>query len=89
MPPPPARPWIKSVKILQEDVRLSRWTLSTHQFGRDWEFSWLARNLAPIKNQKIHWVSEPGSTSMGKRQRGGEMVSEPGSTSMGEAERRG
>lgn len=43
---------------------MSRWTLSTHQFGRDWEFSWLARNLAPVKGQKIHWVSEPGSTSL-------------------------
>jgi uncharacterized membrane protein len=32
---------------------------------RDWEFSWLARNLAPIKNQKLHWVSEPGSASLG------------------------
>jgi uncharacterized membrane protein len=27
-------PWIKSVKVLQEDPRLSRWTLSTQQFGR-------------------------------------------------------
>lgn len=27
-------PWIKSVKVLPEDSRLSRWTLSTHQFGR-------------------------------------------------------
>lgn len=57
-------PWIKSVKVLPDNPRLSRWTLSTNQFGRDWEFSWLARNLTPIKNQKIHWVSEPGSTSM-------------------------
>lgn len=32
---------------------------------RDWEFSWLSRNLAPVKNQKIHWVSEPGSASLG------------------------
>jgi len=32
---------------------------------RDWEFSWLARNLAPVRNQKIHWISEPGSASMG------------------------
>ena len=51
--------------VQQDDPRLSRWTLSTHQFGRDWEFSWLARNLAPVKGQKIHWVSEPGSASLG------------------------
>jgi hypothetical protein len=30
----------------------------------DWEFSWLARNLAPVKNQKIHWASEPGTASL-------------------------
>jgi uncharacterized membrane protein len=33
--------------------------------ARDWEFSWLARNLAPVRNQKIHWISEPGSATMG------------------------
>ncbi|KAG2490658.1 hypothetical protein HYH03_011046 [Edaphochlamys debaryana] len=58
-------PWIKSVKVLDNDPRLSRWTLSTHQFGRDWEFSWLARNLPPVKGNKIHWVSERGSASLG------------------------
>ncbi|GFR42467.1 hypothetical protein Agub_g3375, partial [Astrephomene gubernaculifera] len=58
-------PWIKSVKVLDSDPRLSRWTLATHQFGRDWEFSWLARNLPPVKNTKIHWVSERGSASLG------------------------
>ncbi|KAG1668475.1 hypothetical protein FOA52_005248 [Chlamydomonas sp. UWO 241] len=57
-------PWIKTVKVLESDPRLSRWTLSTNQFGRDWEFSWLARNLQPIKGQKIHWQSEPGSMSL-------------------------
>uniref|UniRef100_A0A7S0S002 Coenzyme Q-binding protein COQ10 START domain-containing protein n=1 Tax=Chlamydomonas leiostraca TaxID=1034604 RepID=A0A7S0S002_9CHLO len=57
-------PWIKSVKVQEGNPALSKWTLSTHQFGRDWEFSWLARNLAPIKGQKIHWVSEPGSASL-------------------------
>eukprot|EP00879_Flechtneria_rotunda_P029717 GHRR01032160.1.p2 GENE.GHRR01032160.1~~GHRR01032160.1.p2 ORF type:complete len:168 (+),score=34.28 GHRR01032160.1:292-795(+) len=58
-------PWIKSVHVQKDQPALSRWTLATNQFGRDWEFSWLARNLAPIKNQKLHWVSEPGSASMG------------------------
>ncbi|MEW5319528.1 MAG: hypothetical protein WDW38_010673 [Sanguina aurantia] len=59
-------PWIKSVKVLENDARLSRWTLSTNQFGRDWEFSWLARNLPPVKNTKIHWVSEPGTSMPGR-----------------------
>ncbi len=46
----------------QDDPRLSRWTLSTYQFNRQWEFSWLALNLTPLRNQKIHWRSVPGST---------------------------
>lgn len=58
-------PWIKSVTVLADDPRLSRWTLSTNQFGREWTFSWLARNLTPVKNQKIHWISEPGSSLPG------------------------
>lgn len=55
---------IACAQIQESDPRLSRWTLSTHQFGRDWEFSWLARNLAPVKNVKLHWVSERGSASL-------------------------
>ncbi|KAK9903592.1 hypothetical protein WJX75_009471 [Coccomyxa subellipsoidea] len=55
-------PWITSVKVLPEDSRLSRWTLSTEQFGRSWEFSWLAQNLTPTRLQKIHWRSVQGST---------------------------
>lgn len=55
-------PWITTVKVLPEDERLSRWTLSTEQFGRSWEFSWLAQNLTPVRPQKIHWRSVQGST---------------------------
>ncbi|KAL4450056.1 hypothetical protein ABPG77_010725 [Micractinium sp. CCAP 211/92] len=55
-------PWITSVVVQQDDPRLSRWTLSTYQFNRQWEFSWLALNLTPLRNQKIHWRSVPGST---------------------------
>jgi hypothetical protein len=43
----PANP--RRLQVLPENPALSRWTLSTRQFNRDWEFSWLARNLAPIK----------------------------------------
>jgi len=46
-------PWIKSVTVQSDDPKLSRWLLSTRQFGRDWEFFWLAQNLTPIKNQKV------------------------------------
>lgn len=54
-------PWITSVVVQADDPRMSRWTLSTNQFGRQWEFSWLALNLQPLRNQKIHWRSVPGS----------------------------
>ena len=56
-------PWITSVVIQDDDESLSKWTLSTHQFNRDWEFSWLAKNMTPLKFQKIHWRSVPGSVS--------------------------
>lgn len=55
-------PWIKTVKVQEDDPQLSKWTLSTNQFGRDWEFSWFALNMTPLRNQKIHWRSVPGST---------------------------
>lgn len=58
-------PWIKAVTIQPDDPKLSRWVLSTEQFGRTWEFSWLARNLTPVRHQKIHWTSVPGSSSFG------------------------
>lgn len=58
-------PWITSVVIQDGDASLSKWTLSTHQFNRDWEFSWLAKNMTPLKYQKIHWRSVPGSGSLG------------------------
>eukprot|EP00884_Botryococcus_braunii_P007172 jgi/Botrbrau1/16456/Bobra.0142s0052.1 len=55
-------PWIKSVKVLDEDARLSQWTLSTYQFNRDWTFTWVAEDLAPTPYQKMHWRSVQGST---------------------------
>eukprot|EP01023_Acetabularia_acetabulum_P060789 TRINITY_DN7312_c0_g1_i3.p1 TRINITY_DN7312_c0_g1~~TRINITY_DN7312_c0_g1_i3.p1 ORF type:complete len:257 (+),score=18.99 TRINITY_DN7312_c0_g1_i3:1-771(+) len=52
--------WITSVEVVDE--KLSRWRLSSFQFNRQWELTWLAKNLTPIPYQKIHWVSVPGST---------------------------
>jgi uncharacterized membrane protein len=46
-------PWIRSVTVQPDDPKMSRWLLSTQQFGRDWEFSWLAQNLTPMQNQKV------------------------------------
>ncbi|GMN52233.1 hypothetical protein TIFTF001_021367 [Ficus carica] len=53
-------PFISSVKILEDKPDLSRWSLKYNAFGRDIEFSWLARNMQPIPNQKIHWRSMEG-----------------------------
>mmetsp|Transcript_28364 Transcript_28364/g.80069 ORF Transcript_28364/g.80069 Transcript_28364/m.80069 type:complete len:240 (-) Transcript_28364:344-1063(-) len=58
-------PWISSVKVLEENPKQSTWTLQTTQFGREWTLSWVAQNLTPIPNQKIHWHSVPGTNSSG------------------------
>lgn len=58
--------WVNSVKVIESKPRkVSEWTLSTHQFGRDWQFSWEATNLTPLKNQKIHWRAEKGVPNRG------------------------
>ncbi|KAL4603897.1 hypothetical protein ACB092_10G156300 [Castanea dentata] len=53
-------PFISSVKILEDQPALSQWSLKYKAFGRNIEFSWLARNMQPIPNQKIHWRSLDG-----------------------------
>ncbi|CAL4956878.1 unnamed protein product [Urochloa decumbens] len=58
-------PFISSVKILEDKPDLSRWSLKYEVFGRNVEFSWLARNMTPIKNQKIHWRSLEGLPNRG------------------------
>ncbi|EFJ14662.1 hypothetical protein SELMODRAFT_58541, partial [Selaginella moellendorffii] len=58
-------PWITSVKVLEDQPELSRWTLSTDSLGQKFEFSWLARNLQPIHHQKIHWRSVDGLPNRG------------------------
>ncbi|KAF8394724.1 hypothetical protein HHK36_020941 [Tetracentron sinense] len=39
---------------------LSCWSLKYKVFGRDIELSWIAKNLQPIPNKKIHWRSLEG-----------------------------
>nr|GMD70867.1 Coenzyme Q-binding protein COQ10, START domain containing protein [Ipomoea batatas] len=63
-------PFISSVKI--STVRFWRTSLtyldglsSIKAFGQDIEFSWLARNMQPIPNQKIHWRSLEGLPNRG------------------------
>ncbi|XP_062197994.1 uncharacterized protein LOC133900772 isoform X1 [Phragmites australis] len=58
-------PFISSVKVLEDKPDLSRWTLKYEVLGRNVEFSWLARNMTPIKNQKIHWRSLEGLPNRG------------------------
>ncbi|KAL5220358.1 hypothetical protein ABZP36_025071 [Zizania latifolia] len=58
-------PFISSVKILEDKPDQSRWTLKYEVLGRDVEFSWLARNMTPTKNQKIHWRSLEGLQNRG------------------------
>ena len=57
----PARPCLmpSPSQVQPENKALSRWLLSTRQFNRDWQIAWLARNLTPTRNQKIHWRSVP------------------------------
>ncbi|XP_030948779.1 uncharacterized protein LOC115972590 [Quercus lobata] len=58
-------PFISSVKILEDQPALSQWSLKYKAFGRDIKFSWLARNMQPIPNQKIHWRSLDGLPNRG------------------------
>ncbi|KAK6803934.1 hypothetical protein RDI58_001718 [Solanum bulbocastanum] len=53
-------PFISTVKILEDKADLSRWSLKYKAFGQNIEYSWLARNMQPTPNQKIHWRSLEG-----------------------------
>ncbi|CAH8304081.1 unnamed protein product [Eruca vesicaria subsp. sativa] len=57
--------FISSVKVLKDKSDLSRWTLKYSAFGQNLEYSWLARNLQPLPNQKIHWISLEGLPNRG------------------------
>lgn len=58
-------PWIAEVKVQEGKPNLSKWTLRYSAFGQNFEFSWLARLLKPIQNQKIHWRSVDGLANRG------------------------
>lgn len=58
-------PFISSVQILEDRPDLSRWSLKYKAFGQNIEFSWLARNMQPTPNQKIHWRSMEGLPNRG------------------------
>ncbi|URE02583.1 Polyketide cyclase / dehydrase and lipid transport [Musa troglodytarum] len=52
-------PFISSVKVLQDKPDLSRWALKYEVFGRDVEFSWLARNLQLTVSYEIPEILIP------------------------------
>ncbi|KAH0725974.1 hypothetical protein KY285_001683 [Solanum tuberosum] len=58
-------PFISTVKILEDKPDLSRWSLKYEAFGQNIEYSWLARNMQPTPNQKIHWRSLEGLPNRG------------------------
>eukprot|EP00245_Coleochaete_scutata_P015027 TRINITY_DN6545_c1_g4_i1.p1 TRINITY_DN6545_c1_g4~~TRINITY_DN6545_c1_g4_i1.p1 ORF type:complete len:253 (-),score=23.75 TRINITY_DN6545_c1_g4_i1:231-989(-) len=63
---PQFMPWISSVVVQPDKPELSKWTLKYAAFGRDLEFSWMAKNLTPTFHQKIHWKAVDGVPNWGK-----------------------
>ncbi|XP_034908730.1 uncharacterized protein [Populus alba] len=58
-------PFISSVQVLKDKPDLSRWSLKYEALGQNIEYSWLARNMQPTPNQKIHWRSLEGLPNRG------------------------
>ncbi|TYH62893.1 hypothetical protein ES332_D07G151800v1 [Gossypium tomentosum] len=58
-------PFVSSVKVLEDKPDLSRWFVKYKALGRNIEYSWLAKNMEPIPNQKIHWRSLEGFGNRG------------------------
>lgn len=57
--------WIDTVKVSKQKPEFSKWTLRYGAFGRDFEFSWLARSMKPEHHKKIHWRSVDGLPNRG------------------------
>ena len=62
---PEFMPAVRSVQVDKDDPRKSIWTLVASAFDREWSLSWTARNLTPLPNHKLHWVSEDGVKNKG------------------------
>ncbi|KAI4304536.1 hypothetical protein MLD38_040032 [Melastoma candidum] len=58
-------PFISSVKVMEDKPDLSRWCLKYNVLGIDVEYSWVAQNMQPILDQKIHWRSIEGLPNRG------------------------
>lgn len=57
--------WIDKVTVSKQKPDFSKWTLRYRAFNRDFEFSWLARNMKPIHHKMIHWRSVDGLPNRG------------------------
>ncbi|KAF2325035.1 hypothetical protein GH714_022361 [Hevea brasiliensis] len=55
-------PFISSVKVLEDKPDLSRWSLKYKAFGRDIEFSWLARNMQLTVSYEVPQLLVPVAT---------------------------
>ncbi len=53
--------WIESVKITEDDPKLSRWKLATGGFN----FTWTSREVKLIENQILQWESVDGLPNRG------------------------
>jgi uncharacterized membrane protein len=53
--------WIDSVKILEDDSKLSRWKLASGGFN----FTWLSREVKLVPNQLLQWESVDGLPNRG------------------------
>ena len=48
---------------------MSKWTLSTYQFGQQLEFSWMARDLTPVQLKKARGELSSTAAAPGSSQR--------------------
>eukprot|EP00899_Mesostigma_viride_P014143 jgi/Mesvir1/2272/Mv19313-RA.1 len=57
--------WIKSVEVLKDDPTKSRWKLEYVLMGTPLSYSWVAKDLTPMPNKKIHWRAVDGLPNRG------------------------
>jgi uncharacterized membrane protein len=53
--------WIESVKVFEDDPKLSRWKLASSGF----DFTWVSREIKLVPNQILQWESVDGLPNRG------------------------
>jgi uncharacterized membrane protein len=53
-------PFLSSVEAMEGSPDLSRYLVKLESFGQNIEYHFLAKNLQPIPDRKIHWRSIEG-----------------------------